>query len=185
MSSLREDTTIAAQALEFIILTATRFGSAVSAEWSQIDFEKRIWNIPAGEMKQRRFYSQPLSDAALRVLEEMKAYSGSSGLIFPSPDTGDILSDQGVSKVIRRHGVEKGEATIHGFRSSFRTWAEKNNKGTHAIRELCLSHMVSGDLEKAYIREGVDLDEEKAKILNDWSRFCYPAKADVVPIKAG
>jgi hypothetical protein len=47
MSILRRDESISAKALEFLILTAVRSGSVRKAEWSEIDFDKKLWVIPA------------------------------------------------------------------------------------------------------------------------------------------
>ena len=49
--ALREREAVAARALEFLILTATRTGEVIGARWSEIDLINKIWTIPAVRMK--------------------------------------------------------------------------------------------------------------------------------------
>ena len=69
--------------LEWLVLTAARSGEARGATWQEIDAENRLWIVPAHRMKAGVQHRVPLSDAALAVLENAKAISDVSGLIFP------------------------------------------------------------------------------------------------------
>jgi integrase len=110
---------IAAMALEFGILTATRSGEIYGAQWSEIDMGARIWTVPAARMKAAREHRIPLAGRALAILEKLgEARTGE--LVFQSP-RGGKLSHVAMAKVMRRLGVES--ATVHGFRSAFRDWA--------------------------------------------------------------
>ena len=62
---------ISARCLEFTILTAARTGEAIGATWGEIDFERRLWIVPAHRMKAQREHRVPLSDRALVILSEM------------------------------------------------------------------------------------------------------------------
>ncbi|HGO5854710.1 TPA: tyrosine-type recombinase/integrase [Mannheimia haemolytica] len=68
-------------------MTALRPNEAVNAEWKEIDFEKKLWNIPKEKMKgkadKKRPHIVPLSSQALKILELMKIYSNSSPFVFP------------------------------------------------------------------------------------------------------
>ena len=76
----------------------------------------------------------PLSDAALAVLDQ-GPLRGPAGLTFPSPlRPGQPLSDMTLTKVLRDTGLAD-RATVHGFRSAFRTWAaERANLRTPSAR---------------------------------------------------
>ena len=112
-------------AIRFLILTACRSGEVRNAEWSEIDLEGRTWTIPASRMKGGKEHRQPLSDAALDVLERAQTLRIGSNLVFPSPLKRDRpLSDMTLMKVLRDTGLAE-RCTVHGFRSSFRDWASE------------------------------------------------------------
>jgi integrase len=72
-------------------------------------------------MKMDQDHVVPLSEPALTILEEMR--DGNQGdLIFPNPD-GGVFSENAMLKVLDRLGY--GHVTVHGFRSTFATWAEE------------------------------------------------------------
>jgi integrase len=73
MAKIRQDVRVAARCLEFIVLTAARVGEANIATWDEIDFANRVWTVPAERMKADKEHRVPLSDAALAVLEAMRA----------------------------------------------------------------------------------------------------------------
>ena len=65
----------------------------------------------------------PLSDQALEVLKLARQLEDSSGLCFPSPlRPGRALSDMTLMKALRSTGLAD-RTTVHGFRTSFKTWA--------------------------------------------------------------
>jgi integrase len=65
VAALRQQEGFASAALEFVILTAARTGEVIGAKWSEIDFEARLWLIPAERMKAGREHRVPLSREAL------------------------------------------------------------------------------------------------------------------------
>lgn len=155
--------------LEFVVLTACRSGEARLAQWSEINLEERLWTIPASRMKQGREHRQPLNDQAIAVLKNMQALWDESNLIFPSPVRRDKpLSDMTLTKVLRDNGLAD-RATVHGFRSSFRTWASERTNADHAVMELCLAHAVGSAVEQAYARS--DLLAKRRRLMDQWGTF--------------
>jgi integrase len=71
-------------ALAFLILTAARSGEVRGARWDEIDFEKRLWVIPAERMKARRAHVVPLSAEALALLTRRQELCTDASLVFPS-----------------------------------------------------------------------------------------------------
>ena len=88
-------------------------------------------------MKAEREHRVPLSDQAMEVLRDAWAYSGPEGLIFPAPRSGMAMSDMTLLAILRRLKID---ATIHGFRSSFRDWAAECSGPSWAIRKSVLAH---------------------------------------------
>ena len=155
--------------LEFVILTACRSGEARLAQWDEINLEERLWTIPASRMKQGREHRQPLNDQALSVLKNMQMLRDESNLVFPSPVRKDKpLSDMTLTKVLRDNNLAD-RATVHGFRSSFRTWASERTNADHAVMELCLAHAVGSAVEQAYARS--DLLAKRRMLTDQWGAF--------------
>src|SRR5262249_16390042 len=115
MSRLRSCNGVAAAALELLVLTAARTSEARGARWCEIAWAARMWTIPASRMKGAREHRRPLSEAALAVLNRMKATEGT--FIFSS-DPARGLGKMALLKQLKRMGYSG--LTVHGFRSSFR-----------------------------------------------------------------
>ena len=151
---------------EFVVLTAARSGEARGAVWEEIDFEARMWTVPAGRMKARREHRVPLSGRAVEVLREAEADTGGgSGLVFPSR-SGKALSDVTLSKLLRELGIA---AVPHGFRSSFRDWASERTNAPEAVAEAALAHVAGDQTIVAYARS--DLVERKRDRMARWMRY--------------
>src|SRR5208283_4464754 len=71
IAELRGRDALAAMALEFCILTATRSGEALGARWAEIDMASKVWTVPAGRMKAAREHRIPLSERAAEILEKL------------------------------------------------------------------------------------------------------------------
>lgn len=126
-------------ALQFTILTGARSGEVRGATWSEIDLSVKVWVIPASRMKMGREHRVPLSHAAINVLMEAQSLRDNSGLLFPSLN-GKQLSDMTLSKLLRQLGIA---STVHGFRASFRTWAQECTDVSHEVCEAALAHVTS------------------------------------------
>lgn len=105
----------------FAVLTAARSGEARGPTWEEIDAGAREWRIPPDRMKAGMEHRVPLGGAALDVLERARALDDRSGLVFPSASRpGRAMSDMTLTKVLRDVALAE-RATVHGFRTSFRT----------------------------------------------------------------
>lgn len=148
-------------ALRFTILTAARSGEVRGATWGEVDIVGRVWIIPAERMKAGREHRVPLSAPAIDLLHPLD-----DTLLFPSNKAGRPLSDMTLSAVLRRLGVD---ATVHGFRSSFRDWAEEATMFSREVKEAALAHTVENRAERAY-RRG-DLFEQRQAMMDAWAAF--------------
>jgi integrase len=157
-------------ALRLCILTAARSGEVRLAEWSEIDTVGRVWTVPADRMKARQEHRVPLSDAAIAVLDAAAGLS--ERLVFPSRKEGVPLSDMTISAVLRRLNVP---ATVHGFRSTFRDWAEERTGFSYEAKEAALAHTIKSATERAY-RRG-DLFDQRRSLMDEWARFCLSASS--------
>lgn len=115
MTALRETEGVGARALEFQILTAARSGEVRGMKLCEVNFETKIWTVPANRMKSGKEHRAALSPAAIALLLTMPRVEGVE-LVFASR-RGGRLSDMSMIAVIRRMGIN---AVPHGFRSTFR-----------------------------------------------------------------
>ena len=152
-------------AIEFLILTAARSGEVRKAQWSEIDHENGVWNVPAEHMKGGHDHRVPLSARALEVLAEAEKWSSGSDLIFASV-TGRCMPSGALQQLLIENGVK---ATIHGFRSSFRDWAAERTSAPRAVMEAALAHTNTNQVEAAYARS--DLFEKRRKLMETWAAF--------------
>lgn len=157
-------------ALTFLIYTTARSGEVRGAVWSEIDTGKRVWKIPGERMKAGAEHRVPLSAPAVRIIKRAKKLHKGSELVFPSPIRRDRpISDATLSKLLRSTGVA-GQATVHGFRSTFRDWCADTGK-PRELAEAALAHTVGG-VEGAYFRS--DLFERRRELMDDWAEHLAP-----------
>jgi integrase len=170
--ALRARQGIAPRALEFLILAAGRAGEVIGAVWSEIDLDAATWTIPASRMKAKREHRVPLSAPALALLRALPREDGNPhvfiGLRRP------MLSPGAMVAVLERMG-RADTTTVHGFRSSFRTWAAERTNFPPEVAELALAHSVDPAVVKAYKR--TDLFDRRARLMEQWSAYCVAPAA--------
>jgi integrase len=158
-----------ARALEFAVLTAARSGEVRGAKWMEIDLPNALWTIPAERMKSGREHRVPLSQPAVRLLRGLPK-GEKDDLVFPGVD--GQLSDMTLTAVLRRMKVD---ATVHGFRSTFRDWISEYTAHGTEVAEMALSHAVGDKVEAAY-RRG-DLFEKRVVLMSEWGAFLRTRKS--------
>jgi integrase len=179
VAKLRTRKAVAALALEFAILTAARSGEVLGARWPEIDFDARVWTIPAKRMKSGREHRVPLSESALAILEKF-GEARVSEFIFPGQGAGRPLSEMVLRRMLRR---DADVVTVHGFRSSFRDWAGNETHFPRELAEAALAHVVGDKAEQAYRRS--DALEKRRALMEAWAQWCEPREAadNVTPLR--
>ena len=176
-ANLREREAIAALALELCILTAARSGEILGMRWDEIDLDKKIWTVPANRMKAGREHRVPLSQRATTIL--VRLTEGRSGdFVFPGQRQDKPLSNMAMEMMLRRMKIEN--ATVHGFRSSFRDWAGNETVYPRELIETALAHVIGDKAEQAYRRS--DALEKRRKLMEAWAAYCERATGNVVQI---
>lgn len=169
MIRLRQMSGIAAQALQFTILTAARSGETRGAKWEEIQGDK--WVVPASRMKAGIEHHVPLSQQAMAVLEHMRnGRTSPTGLIFCGSAQDKVMSDSTMSAVLKRMSVK--EVTVHGFRSSFRIWCSESSARSFGDRaaEFALAHGLQSKVEASYQRS--TLFDIRVQLMQAWSDYC-------------
>jgi len=164
---LKDETAISAKALQFLILTVGRTGQVVGARWDEVSVTECIWSVPAERMKSGIAHEVPLTREAVALLADLPRLAGNP-FLFPGLKPGRPINSNSMRLFLRKKTPEM-TSTVHGFRSTFRDWAEEQNKwGSRAI-EACLAHTNKNKVEAAYLRSS--LLTSRREILAAWDSF--------------
>lgn len=159
---LKAKNTQAATALRLLILTACRTSEVREATFDEFDFAAKLWAIPKERTKTGCEHIVPLVDEVVLMLQVLRRHN-EGDLLFPSR-SGKPMSDMAMSKLMRDAGYDYRP---HGFRASFRTWAEECTDFPREVKEACLGHKVEGKVEAAYQRSQRML--ARLELLNCWT----------------
>jgi integrase len=163
LAPLRNIGSVAALALEFTILNASRTGEILGGLRSEIDGD--IWTISANRMKARKEHRVPLTSRSLEILAIAKAMDEDSQYLFSR--NGKPLSNMAMPMLLRRLN---SNVTVHGFRSTFRDWVSEETTHSPEVAEMALAHTIKNKVEAAYRRK--DLLERRRILMKDWLDFC-------------
>lgn len=170
--TLSSKQSISAKALRSLVLTIPRASTNTSMKWEDINFSTGIWTIHGLDMKSRKQFLIPLSKQALALLEALPRLSD---WVFTSPSKRDRPITEDSMRVLLQREMGLGKAaTVHGFRSSFRTWCEEQGKD-RVVAELCMGHRVGSAVERAYQRS--DLLERRRQLLQEWADYLEKPEA--------
>ena len=162
--------------LQLLALTFLRPSEVRCGVWSEIDFEEKLWCIPAERMKMRREHLVPLSEQALALLQELHKLTGHAELMFPglrSPKT--PISDATFLAALRRMGYGKDEMCPHGFRSMASTLLNEQGYPADAI-EKQLAHNPRNKIRGIYNR--AEYLPERRRIMQEWANYLDELRAN-------
>jgi integrase len=205
IAALRSREAMAAAALELLVLANVRTSAVLQAKWPEFDLDKAFWNVPLANLKDREHrkesFQVPLSPRAVEIVKEMEK-ARVSIYAFPGQRKGQPLSNMAFLTLLKRMNVTpKGEKpnpdakprwhdpasgraiTAHGFRATFKTWAEEVATFPHAAIEHAMGHKVGGKVERAYAR--TTLLDMRRKLMDAWAAYCEPLGIDekVTPLR--
>jgi integrase len=168
---------IQAQALRFLILTASRTEEVIGARWEEIDLEDAVWDIPAERMKGDRRHRVPLSVEAVMLL---KSIERRGEYVFSHTDG---LTPMGLDALRLELRETHENVDVHGFRASFKSWAEEHTWMPSPVIEMSLAHKIKDKTEEAYWR--TDILAKRALLMTMWANHCTrrDAGAEVIALK--
>ena len=144
---------VVAALLRLSPLVFTRPGELRAAEWSEFDFDKAEWSIPAERMKLRIPHLVPLSDQVIAILRDLQPLTGRGRFVFPGARSAKKpLSDMAANAALRRLGYDKDTMTAHGFRAMARTILDEHLGFRPDYIEHQLAHAVRDPNGRAYNR---------------------------------
>jgi integrase len=177
VAKLRKHKGVSPLALEFLILTGLRTSEVIGAQWQEIDREAGVWTVPASRMKIKRNgdgearedHRVPLSKRALAILENVPREEDNPFVFISLSKKGKGLSNMAMLDLLKNDMGYAGQATVHGFRASFKTWSVAETDHPHEVSELALAHYPHDKTVSAYLR--TDLLERRRPLMDDWAAF--------------
>lgn len=156
--------------IEWQLLTLVRPSEASGSRWEEIDFDAKLWTIPAERMKSKREHIVPLSPQALDILEVMKPISVHREYIFPSrSDPKQPMNSQTANAALKRMGYG-GKLVAHGLRSIASTALNEAEFNSDVI-ESALAHTDKNEVRRAYNRS--TYLEKRKEMMAWWGSFAY------------
>lgn len=170
--------------LEFALHTFARSSEIRYSRWTEFDFNKNAWKIPpvrelvqgwefshrGAKMKIEHFI--PLSAQVIKILNDIKVYSGISLNVFPSnSDMSGFLSEYAINDMIRRMGHStQSDVCLHGFRGMACGALSESTLFTKEAVEKQMSHQEGNSVRQAYLHHAEFL-EERQMMLYWWSDY--------------
>ena len=151
---------LARTAAWMVIRTASRPGMVRTAEWSEINLEKGLWEIPEEKMKMGRAHINPLPRQLIADLEVLHQITGRSKYLFPGEGSvNPTMSDGTINKLFESAGY-KGRMTGHGSRHTCTTLLSEHN-WPEKWSSAQLSHFKKGMAKvydkAAFLKQRVDM----------------------------
>lgn len=175
------------RAIQLSLLTFVRPGELRQAEWSEIDYRRKQWIIPAAKMKARKDHIVLLSNQAIALLKEQFEETGhiNTPYVFPSQiKPRQPMSNGTVLVALKKLGFG-GRMTAHGFRALARTAIREELEYDPDVIEAALAHKPLGTLGAAYDRS--IFINKRTQMMQDWAnyidRVAYDGKTKVVPFR--
>lgn len=120
LKSLKSDPNVAVARIALAALaTGCRLNELLSAKWSAIDLDRRVFTIQATQSKSRKFRSVPLNDAAVDILLTIRAEGKPGDYVFLNPKTGKPFTHIGWSWVRMRERAGFPNLRMHDLRHQF------------------------------------------------------------------
>jgi integrase len=145
-----------------------RPGELRQAEWSEFDFERSVWSIPAEKMKMRRPHRVSLSTQVVDLFEALSELTGGEKYCFPSfRSRARPMSENTVNAALRTHGFGQEQMTAHGFRAMAATLLNETGHFKSDAIEWQLAYMENNGVRRAYTRG--EYWDERDTLMKFWS----------------
>jgi integrase len=157
-----------ARRVRLLLLTFVRTIELRAAQWTEIDWDKAEWRIPAERMKMRQLHIVPLSRQAVAVVRELQKHSGHREHIFPNEhNPATFMSENTMLYALYRMGY-RSRTTAHGFRSTASTILNEHDFHADVI-ERQLAHNERNSVRAAY--NHAQYLPERRKMMQWWADY--------------
>jgi integrase len=166
-------------ALRLAPLLFVRPGELRNAEWTEMNLDEAVWNIPPHKMKMKQAHIVFLCRQAVEILTELKELTSASRYVLPSGRSfARPMSNNAILAALRRMGYDKDTMTGHGFRAMARTILDEVLHVRPDYIEHQLAHRVRDPNGRAYNRTAHLV--ERRKMMQTWADYLDGLKAGAV-----
>jgi integrase len=159
-----------AKALIWTILSGSRYSEVAEATFDEIDLRRNVWVIPAKRMKNGKEHRVPLTPPMVTLFAQL-SHERVCDFLFPGIARNDMIfqamSENTMTKYLQSH--TQGNPTVHGMRSTFKSWVLENTKYPDFLSEEQLSHTVGDSVRQAYAH--TDLLDMRREMMERWAAF--------------
>lgn len=151
-----------------LVLTGQRRGEVTGMHWSEIDFEGRVWTIPAERSKNGQAHDVPLSEPVIEILQSMPRFLGSDYVLTTTGDT--PISGFGRAKDRLDEAMGATDWRTHDLRRTTASGMARLGIPPHVVEKV-LNHrtgIISG-VAAIYNRYGYE--KEKREALARWADY--------------
>tara|TARA_R110002012_G_scaffold4286_3_gene19780 strand:+ start:5922 stop:7193 length:1272 start_codon:yes stop_codon:yes gene_type:complete len=167
--------------LQLTFLSACRSVEIREGQWAEIDWNQRLWIIPADRMKKRKKHVVYLSNQSFKILKELEANKTHHQYIFPGPLTEKPQQPKAMIDALKEINMYQ-KTTVHGLRSCFKSWVDHqtNLKWDYLkqkdVRELCQARQIENKTQNSYSQDehGMFLAQERRILTQHWADFIMP-----------
>lgn len=142
-------------------------------QWNEVDWQGKLWRIPAERMKMNRPHIVPLAPQVLDILKQIKDFGLSDTYVFFNSSRQQPYSENVFTNALKKMGY-RDVMTGHGFRGLASTTLHERQYMHEAI-ELQLAHDSESKTSKAY--NGAKHLPYRVKMMNEWAKFIDDVKA--------
>lgn len=122
----------------FLLATGCRLNEALTAEWVLIDRDKKTWRVSAAKSKSGKARVVPLSDAALKVLDEVGG-EDKNQYVFTNAKTGTHYTHIRHTWIRLRKKAGLPWLRLHDLRHTYASMLVNAGQSLYAVQQ-CLGH---------------------------------------------
>ncbi len=141
-------------------------------QWNEVDWQAKLWRIPAERMKMNRPHIVPLAPQVLDILKQIKDFGLSDTYVLFNSSRQQPYSENVFTNALKKMGY-RDVMTGHGFRGLASTTLHERQYMHEAI-ELQLAHDSESKTSKAY--NGAKHLLYRVKMMNEWAKFIDDVK---------
>jgi integrase len=142
-------------------------------QWNEVDWQAKLWRIPAERMKMNRPHIVPLAPQVLDILKQIKDFGLSDTYVLFNSSRQQPYSENVFTNALKKMGY-RDVMTGHGFRGLASTTLHERQYMHEAI-ELQLAHDSESKTSKAY--NGAKHLPYRVKMMNEWANYLDDVKA--------
>jgi integrase len=157
---------------QLLILTGARKSEIGGITWDEIDFEKRLWALPAARSKNKRAHVLPLSPQVVAILQSLPRFAGSKMVFSPSgkiPDSFAYAKIRLDAAIAAENGEQLPAWIFHDFRRSVASGLAALGVTLHVI-EKCLNHVSGSFAGVTGIYQRHSFANEMRAAMDAWAR---------------